>query len=91
MPWAVKATLSWGSAPGALTAALSGPRLSQVCSPWSRVGFLRTADLPCPVLSLMADLRPTHGSDNSACPVSQIERPAKTRKAFSGDAVSERL
>ena len=45
---------------------------------WPHLRFPRTADLPCPVLSLISDLRPTHGSDNSACPVSQIERPATT-------------
>ena len=73
-----KQTLSWGSAPGAVTDALSGPCLRQVGSPWSRLRFLRTADLPCHVLCLISDLRLTHGSDNSACPVSQRERPATT-------------
>ena len=66
-PWAGKAALSWGSAPGAGTAALSGPRLSQVCSPWSRLRFPRTADLPCLVLCLISDLRP---------PMALITQPA---------------
>ena len=66
-PWAGKATLLWGSAPGAGTAALSGPRLSQVCSPWSCLRFPRTADLPCPVLRLISDLSP---------PMALITQPA---------------
>ena len=44
---------SWGSDPGAITAAPTGPRLSQVCSPWSRLSVLRTTDLPCHVLCLI--------------------------------------
>ena len=60
---------SWGSDPGAITTAPTGPCLSQLCSPWSHVSFLRTTDLPCHVLCLTSDLRLTHGSDNSARPV----------------------
>ena len=50
----------------------------------------KNRDLPCRVLSLISDMRPTRGSDNSVCPVFTDRTSCCDVKSLSGDAIHVR-